>query len=171
MPKQLTPLAALLAALVLAAPAAAQQPTGDTSTQAPVCSGTGESDPGTCTSGDTAAAPPQTIGQPQVITDPASQVDGTVTVPSDGDGPKRGEQHVLDAQRSSSTTPAARRTATQSAGSTATVSATSPASSPAATAAKTLPFTGVNAGYLALAGALLLGTGLAVRRTAVNVRL
>ncbi|MEA2427897.1 MAG: hypothetical protein QOF37_1525 [Thermoleophilaceae bacterium] len=167
--KQLTLLAALFAALAVAGPAAAQQPATDTPTQAPVCSGTGESDPGTCTSGDSAdGAPQQTVGDPQVITDPAAQVDGTATTPSDGDGPLRGEQHVLDARRSSSATPGTPKAAPRAARHTATVSAASPAPAPAATAAtaKTLPFTGVNAGYLALAGALLLGAGLAIRRTA-----
>src|SRR3954464_15531943 len=108
--KALSPLAVLLAALALAGPAAAQDPVTDT-TPAPVCSGTGETDPGTCTS-----AGDQQIGDGQVITDPADEVDGP-TGPDDGDGPtsdepKQGEQHGLgEAATSSSPAPAAPRPA------------------------------------------------------------
>src|SRR4051812_17468774 len=77
--KPLTLPAALLAALAFAVPASAQAPATDTP-PAPVCPGTGENGTPPCTSGD------QAIGDGQVITDPADQVDGP-TVPDDGDRP------------------------------------------------------------------------------------
>jgi hypothetical protein len=145
--RALSPAAILLAVLALAGPAAAQDPAAGT-TPAPVCSGVGENDPGTCTSGD------QAIGQGQVVTDPADQVDGP-TAPDDGDGPpKQGEQHVLS---TSATSPAAAASTTPA--------PAPPTSAPAvARPAKTLPFTGVNAGPLVLMGVLLLGSGLLLRR-------
>ena len=147
--KALPPAAVLLAVLAFAGPAAAQDPATDT-TPAPVCSGTGEADPGTCTS-----AGDQQIGDGQVVTDPASQVDGP-TAPDDGDRPvaqpRQGEQHVLGgAATSSSPAPATHPVAATSA-------------QPAATARKTLPFTGVDARPLALMGAALLLTGWLLRR-------
>jgi hypothetical protein len=147
--RALSPAAILLAVLALAGPASAQAP--DTSTTpAPVCSGVGESDPGTCSS-----AGDQTIGPGQVVTDPADQVDGP-TVPDDGDAPaadsepKQGEQHVLGTTASSPAPVAA---------------PPAPATRPVATTGqKTLPFTGVNAGPLVLTGLLLLGSGMLLRR-------
>jgi hypothetical protein len=154
--RALSPAAVLLAVLAIAGPASAQAP--DTGiTPAPVCSGVGENDPGTCTS---AGSGDQTIGQGQVITDPADQVDGP-TVPDDGDAPatdsepKQGEQHVLGTTASSPAPAAAPAPAATQA----------PATHPvAATSQKTLPFTGVNAGPLVLMGMLLLGSGLLLRR-------
>jgi hypothetical protein len=145
--KALSPAAVLFAMLALAGPAAAQAPATTDSTPAPVCTGTGEADPGTCTS-----AGDQTIGDGQVVTDPAAEVDGP-TAPDDGDrpaaaAPKRGELHVLG--NSASATSAPRATATAR-----------PAAAPSA---KTLPFTGIDAGPLALMGVLMLGTGLLLRR-------
>ena len=158
--KSLSPIAAVLAVLALAGPAAAQDPATST-TPAPVCSGTGENDPGTCTS---AGSGDQTIGDGQVITDPADQIDGP-TVPSDGDGPadepKRGEQHVLGDSATASSDPAP--AAATPAPATRPASTTSGAARPAATP-KTLPFTGVDPGPLVLMGALLLGSGLLLRR-------
>jgi hypothetical protein len=152
--KALSPAAVLLALLALAGPAAAQDPATST-TPAPVCSGTGENDPGTCTSGDQAP-----IGDGQVVTDPANQVDGP-TAPDDGDRPpadppKKGEQHVLGTVTASSPPPATEPAAQ--------AQAPAPSARPAATAAKTLPFTGIDAGPLVLMGVLLLGSGLLLRR-------
>lgn len=160
--KPLTPLAVVLAALALAGPAAAQAPVTDT-TPAPVCSGVGENDPGSCTSGD------QQIGQGQVITDPANQVTGPTT-PDDGDRPadtppKRGEQHVLgDAATASSPAPAAAPAPAPTPVAAAAPAPRSATATATATSAKTLPFTGVNAGPLVLMGVLLLGSGLLLRR-------
>jgi hypothetical protein len=157
--KALSPVAVLLAALALAGPAAAQDPATDT-TPAPVCSGTGETDPGTCTSAGTTGD--QTVGNGQVVTDPANQVDGP-TAPDDGDRPaaepKKGEQHVLGNSATASSP-----TKTSSAPSAAATPAA--ASQPAAAAAspQTLPFTGIDAGPLVLMGSLLLGSGLLLRR-------
>ena len=155
--KALSPAAVLLAMLALAGPAAAQDPVTDT-TPAPVCTGSGEGDPGTCSSADVAD---QQIGDGQVVTDPAAEIDGP-TIPDDGDRPsgkpKRGEQHVLGAV-ATATPPAP----------VAQPAAGSPA--PAATARKTLPFTGVDARPLALMGVALLLTGwLLRRRLAVSPR-
>jgi hypothetical protein len=155
--KALSPAAVLLAVLALAGPAAAQDPAPADTTPAPVCSGVGENDPGTCTSG-----PSQPIGSGQVITDPADQLDGP-TIPDDGDGPaaepKKGEQHVLGDSASASSP--------KTSSAPTTVSAPAPAPTPkpaAATSPKTLPFTGVDAGPLVLMGALLLAGGLLLRR-------
>jgi hypothetical protein len=145
--KALPPAAVLLAVLALAGPAAAQDPATDT-TPAPVCSGTGEADPGTCTS-----AGDQQIGDGQVITDPADEIDGP-TVADDGDrpaaeGPKQGEQHVLGNAASSSSPAPATTTHVQAA---------------AATRPKTLPFTGVDARTLALMGTALILLSWLIRR-------
>jgi hypothetical protein len=145
--KALSPLAVLLAALALAGPAAAQDPFTDT-TPAPVCSGTGETDPGTCTS-----AGDQQIGDGQVITDPADEVDGP-TGADDGDRPAsdepmKGEQHVLGATASSS--------------SPAPAATTQPVAA-AAPRPKTLPFTGVDARQLALMGTALMLLSWLIRR-------
>jgi hypothetical protein len=155
--KALSPAAVLLAMLALAGPAAAQDPATNT-TPAPVCTGTGEGDPGTCSSGGGAD---QQIGDGQVVTDPAAEVDGP-TMPDDGDRPadkpKRGEQHVLGEVATASSPAPVAQPATSS-----------PA--PAATAVKTLPFTGVDARPLALMGVALLLTGwLLRRRLAVSTR-
>jgi hypothetical protein len=157
--KALSPAAVLLAVLALAGPAAAQDPATDT-TPAPVCTGVGETDPGTCTSAGQTGD--QTVGSGQVITDPAAQVDGP-TAPDDGDRPadqpKKGEQHVLgDSATASSPKPSSVPTS---------ASAPTAAPQPAAAAAaspKTLPFTGIDAGPLVLMGVLMLGSGLLLRR-------
>jgi hypothetical protein len=158
MVKPLTLPAALLAALAFAVPASAQAPATDT-TPAPVCTGTGENGTPTCTSGD------QAIGDGQVITDPADQVDGP-TVPDDGDRPadtpKQGEVHVLGGHATATSQPS-RPAATQPA---AAVSPqpTVAARPAAATSPKTLPFTGIDAGPLVAMGLALLGGGLLLRR-------
>jgi hypothetical protein len=158
--KAFPPAAVLLAVLALAGPAAAQDPATST-TPAPVCTGVGESDPGTC-----ASAGDQTIGDGQVITDPAAQVDGP-TAPGDGDHPadqpKRGEQHVLGGSASASSDPAP-APAAAAAPAAATPASASPPAPAAATSPKTLPFTGIDAGPLALMGVLMLGSGLLLRR-------
>jgi hypothetical protein len=152
--KALSPLAVLLAALALAGPAAAQDPVTDT-TPAPVCSGTGETDPGTCTS-----AGDQQIGDGQVITDPADEVDGP-TGADDGDRPasdepKKGEQHVLgNSATASAPAPAAAQPAA--------VTSTQPVAA-AAPRPKTLPFTGVDARQLALMGTALMLLSWLIRR-------
>jgi hypothetical protein len=100
------------------------------------------------------------VGEPQVVTDQATETEPDVTFEDEGseltavdDGtpapePKpdasgrRGEIHVLDAKSSSSPAAAA----------------------PTAAPARTLPFTGVNAGVLALFGAAFLAAGVALSR-------
>jgi hypothetical protein len=124
-----------------------------------------------------ALADDATIGPGQVITDPSAETEPAPPVATDGqvseDPPppdasgRRGEVHVLDGASTSSapsTTPAApvRAAATPAAA----------ATRPAATAsARTLPFTGVDAGALALVGVALLACGsglLAVLRQPVQ---
>ena len=112
----------------------------------------------------------QTVGEGQVVTDPAAETEqvppDTTDVPAADDGApqpepppdasgRRGEIHVLDATASTSPAPSPPAPAQ------APTPATSPA--PVATAAQ-LPFTGVDAGALALIGLALLagGTGLLV---------
>lgn len=172
-----------IAVLAFAAPASAQQATGDVSPVAPVCSGVGENGPSTCSSGDASGAVPQgAVGGGQVITDPADQVyTPTAQSPSDGDiagdapdgngaAPQRGEQHVLAERRSSTrassgtTNAASPRTgaATQPVAARTTATATR---ARAGSAPRELPFTGVNAGYLALVGSVLLAGGIGLRRT------
>ena len=145
--KPLTLPAALLAALAFAVPASAQAPSTDT-TPAPVCSGTGEDGTPTCTSGD------QTIGDGQVITDPADQVDGP-TVPDDGDRPadtpKQGEVHVLAGHASATVQSSA-------------VGSPQTAEPVASASPKMLPFTGVDAAPLVAMGLALLAGGLVLRR-------
>src|SRR3954462_775717 len=150
--KALSPLAVILAALALAGPAAAQDPATDT-TPAPVCSGIGETDPGTCTS-----AGDQQIGDGQVVTDPADQIDGP-TARDDGDRPaepKQGEQHVLgESATASSPAPAAAAPVATS---------TAQAQPTAATIPKTPPFTGVYARQLILTVTALMLLSWLIRR-------
>lgn len=155
------------AAATPATPTQSVAPQGEP--QAPVCSGAG-AEATSCSSGDQAdgadpAAGNGTVGPPTVITDPADQVDAQPQPTADpASPPKRGELHVLGGvSRSSSPAPAAAPSPSQA--QTAAVSETA-VSSHAATASGTLPFTGVNAGYLALAGIALLAGGLATRRLA-----
>jgi hypothetical protein len=109
------------------------------------------------------------VGEPQVVTDQASETepaggvtledDGSEITPADDGTPapepapdasgRRGEIHVLDATSTSSPAPAA---------------STPAAAAPAARPARTLPFTGVNAGLLAALGLALLAAGVALRR-------
>jgi hypothetical protein len=112
------------------------------------------------------AQEPVVVGEPQVVTDQASETEPDATfdddegsdIPAVDDGTpapepapdasgRRGEIHVLDA--TSASTPPAN---------------TPRASAAAATPARTLPFTGVNAGLLALVGLALLASGAALRR-------
>jgi hypothetical protein len=107
-----------------------------------------------------AMAQEPTVGEPQVITDQATETEPDVTLEDEGselnavdDGTpapepepdasgRRGEIHVLDAKSSSSPAAAA----------------------PTATPARTLPFTGPHAAVLALVGLVLLAAGSALRR-------
>jgi hypothetical protein len=146
---------AIAALLALAAPAMAQTAV----------------DPGTTAVQQDGIEPPDdgTVGPGIVITDPAdetepgeqddpsdladatSEVDDAADDADESDPaatPKRGELHVLGA--TASTRPAA--------------VAAQPRAAASATPA-TLPFTGVNAGLIALAGAALLAAGMMVRRT------
>jgi hypothetical protein len=115
------------------------------------------------------------VGPGQVITDPSAETEPAPPVADDGyvsDDPpppdasgRRGEVHVLDSASTSSApsaTPAAPARA-------AVTPARSAAARPAATG--TLPFTGVDAGALALIGVALLACGsglLAVLRQPVQ---
>jgi hypothetical protein len=106
--------------------------------------------------GPAAAAPGDpVVGEGIVVTDPAGEteppevdeepepVSDDVPAPEPDASGKRGELHVLGAETSSSPAPAA---------------------APAAAPADTLPFTGLDAWVLALAGSALLAAGLLVRR-------
>jgi cytoskeletal protein RodZ len=149
----------LIASLVFAAPALAQEP-----------------------------QPDATVGQGQVITDIATEVepppgedDGTDIPPAVDDGTpapepqpdatgRRGEIHVLDSATSSSPTSAApAATPSPAAVPDPAPAAATPARS--AATAKTLPFTGVDAAPLALIGLALVAAGaglLAVLRKPVK---
>jgi hypothetical protein len=124
-----------------------------------------------------ALADDATVGPGQVITDPSAETEPAPPVADDGyvsDDPpppdasgRRGEVHVLDSASTSSApsaTPAApARAAVTPAGTTTRRAATRRAG--------TLPFTGVDAGALALIGAALLACGsglLAVLRQPVQ---
>jgi hypothetical protein len=125
-----------------------------------------------------ALADDATVGPGQVITDPSAETEPAPPVVDDGyvsDDPpppdasgRRGEVHVLDSASTSgapSATPAAPARA-------AVTPAGAAAARPAATGrAGTLPFTGVDAGALALIGVALLACGsglLAVLRQPVQ---
>ena len=154
---------ALLAAAP--APALAQDAGPVVPDEAPVCSGVGDSVT-TCTSGGDVVEEPGTVGPGQVITDPADEVEGPKTSDDSGDQPQeRGELHVLPAAAQQSS-PAPQEQETAGAAPAAQQPAVTAQSPPSGTAgAKTLPFTGVDAGPLALFGALLLAAGLGLRRT------
>jgi hypothetical protein len=135
-------LAALMASLVLAGPAMADDTTAVGQGQVITDQAT-ETEPAPAVGGDGSDVPYADDGTP--APEPAPDASG-----------RRGEIHVLGSTTSSNAPP---------------VSAPAPASAPAAaaaapTAAKTLPFTGVNAGALALIGLALLGSGVLVRRAA-----
>src|SRR4051794_21497911 len=141
---------ALLLGLVLAAPAWAQDetttPGSQDQTPAPVCSGTGETaPPDECTSGD-----PQNADDGDTGIDPSE----------DGAGPAepQGEQHVLGETSSSSGS----RQPQGQAATPAPAASPAPAAQPAPAGAQ-LPFTGVEAWQLALAGVLLLAAGTRLR--------
>ena len=158
-------LAAIAAALLAAAPAGAQATGPVVPDEAPVCTGVGETVTSCSSGGDVAEDPatePGTVGPGQVITDPADEIDGPKTSDDSGVKPQeRGELHVLPAAaEESSPAPQPSSSAAQATQPVATAPAT-----PAAGSAKTLPFTGVDAGPLALLGALLLAAGLGLRRT------
>ncbi len=113
------------------------------------------------------ADPSAPLGPGAVITDDAGQTE-PAPVPSDGavdpSPPKRGEVHVLDTATASSPPPPAANTSAVPAAAAAPVA--TPRRTTAAPARATLPFTGVNAGLIALIGAAMLATGLAVARVA-----
>jgi hypothetical protein len=123
--------------------------------------------------GGVVPAPDPTVGPGQVVTDPASETEPAPTagVPAATDGvaqelpadqPKRGEVHVLGGATASSTPPAAAASPAQAA---------APVARTASGGRKTLPFTGVDAGALALVGLGLLAAGsglLAVLRQPVQ---
>ena len=156
-----TLLAALAATLCLAGPAYAQQGTLVIPDEAPVCTGVGDTTTG-CTSDGTDPAA-ETVGQGQVITDPAAEIeDVDASVRS---APKRGSMEVEGGTtassgaepESSAVAPAADAPAVAAPAQVTTAAPSSPA-------AKTLPFTGVDAGPLALIGALMLLAGIALSR-------
>jgi hypothetical protein len=138
---------AVLAALLLAAaPAFAQD--------APVCTGTGDEVV------DCGTSEEPTVGDPDVITDPADEIDEEG--PAEPVDP-RAEQHVLgDSAEASS--PAAPRPQAAGTSSAAPAVPASPTATAAASPAERLPFTGVDAWVLALAGSLLLAAGLRMRQ-------
>jgi hypothetical protein len=150
-------LVALLATFLLAAaPAFAQDP-------APVCTGTGDAT-ADCTSG-----PPTepTVGDPEVITDPADEVEPPAAEnPVDDDA--RAEQHVLSDTAVAHHHERATGSGSRVAETAAPAPAATPvaASTPSTASAGQLPFTGVDAWLLALAGSGLVAAGLAVRRLA-----
>ena len=158
-----TLLAVLATALVLAAPAYAQEPT--------VCSGTGDTTTG-CTPGDQSTAADEPVGDGDVISDPAGEVDGDGgddVTDEDFGGPQRGELHVLGAAVASGS----RRGATRPVAARRAASPTRVTRPPVARIARAgrvhkLPFTGVNGAYVALAGAVLLAAGLGLRRATTS---
>ena len=157
-----TLLAAMAATLCLTAPAYAQQGTLVIPDEAPVCTGVGDTTTG-CTSDGTDPAA-ETVGQGQVITDPAAEIeDVDASVQS---APKRGSMEVQGGTsassgaepESSAVAPAADAPPAAAAPAQVTTAA------PSSPAAKQLPFTGVDAGPLALIGALMLLAGVALSR-------
>ena len=166
-----TALAVVAAALCVAAPASAQVAGPVIPDEAPVCTGVGDTVTSCSNAGEAPEDPGATVGSGQVITDPADEIEGP-KVDDDATTPQpqeRGELHVLPAAAQESSAPAAAPAQTS-----ATSPVTGPREDDAAAAraastgtagAKTLPFTGVDAGPLALLGAMLLAAGLGLRRT------
>ena len=166
-------LVTLAATLCVAAPASAQQGELGIPPDAPVCSGVGDVVTGCSNAGD----PPgdaATVGDGQVVTDPASEIEEPPAA-DDSDGrtaPRRGQLHSLGADDRSAGV-AAPQGAPASASDaepaavkrTASATATRVAARPRA-GRGTLPFTGVDAGPLALFGVMLLAGGLGLRRAA-----
>jgi hypothetical protein len=130
---------AVAGALAIASPAAAADTVGE---------GLVITDPAAAT--ETAPPPPVAdSGAEQADSPPAGAVDPGAPPPPDASG-RRGELHVLTSRATSSTPPPAR-----------------PAGAPASRAA-TLPFTGVDAGAVALLGLALLAAGTGVRAWALH---
>ena len=166
-------LATLAAALVFAAPASAQGTGPVVPDEAPVCTGVGDTVTSCSNAGEAPEDPAATVGSGQVITDPADEIDGPKVEDDSGTAQpqERGELHVLPAaaQESSAPTaapaPAATTTTSPVGGPREDDVAAARAASTGTAGAKTLPFTGVDAGPLALIGAMLLAAGLGLRRT------
>jgi hypothetical protein len=135
-------LIALLAFLLLAAPAMAQEPAPTVGSGQVVTDPGSETEPPAAGQDDGSDIPAVDDGTPQP--EPAPDASG-----------RRGEVHVLDSARSRHA---------QSPSPAAVPAQSHAAAAPGRPAATTLPFTGVNAGLLALIGAALLGTGLVARR-------
>jgi hypothetical protein len=158
-----TLLAATAAALCLAAPASAQQGTLVVPDEAPVCTGVGDATTACTTDGTDPT--PETVGEGQVITDPAAEIEDVDA--SVENAPKRGTMAIEGGTSASSSAQAESAPVTQAAVSDE-VAAVAPADAAQGTvtgpSAGTLPFTGIDAGPLALMGALMLLTGLALRR-------
>ncbi len=159
-----TLLAALAATLCLAAPAYAQQGTLVVPDEAPVCTGVGDTTTA-CTTDGSDPTPEPTVGEGQVITDPAAEIDDVDA--SVEAAPKRGTMEIEGGTSASSSAepesaavaPVADTSARPAAPAQVTTAAPSSSS-----AAKELPFTGVDAGPLALMGALMLLAGIALSR-------
>jgi hypothetical protein len=163
-----TLLAVTAAALCLAAPASAQQGTLVIPDEAPVCTGVGDTTTACTTDGTDPGG--ETVGEGQVITDPADEiedVDSSVEA-----APKRGSLEIEGGTSASSSAEPASAPAAPAvpAAADAAPAAGAPAqvttAAPSSPSAKTLPFTGVDAGPLALIGALMLLAGLGLRRVA-----
>ncbi len=158
-----TLLAALAATLCLAAPAYAQQGTLVVPDEAPVCTGVGDTTTA-CTTDGTDPTPEPTVGEGQVITDPAAEIDDVDA--SVEAAPKRGTMEIEGGTSASSSaepeSAAVAPVADTSAGAAAPAQVTTAA--PSSSAARELPFTGVDAGPLALMGALMLLAGIALSR-------
>jgi|SRR5947209_16844136 len=133
----------------------------------------------------------QTVGQPNVITDPASQVNGTTTPapalppappaqPQTSGGNQQAQlspqnttppplhvtQQLIGHRPSLSNATRAVSTSTPAAATQAVASTPSPhtATASAGSSRPQLPFTGIDAWQIALVGVALLGSGLALRR-------
>jgi hypothetical protein len=157
-----TLLAAMAAALCLAAPAYAQQGTLVVPDEAPVCTGVGDTTTACSTDGSDPAEP--TVGEGQVITDPAAEIeDVDASVES---APKRGTMELEGGtSASSSAEPASSPAPAPVSDEVAAIAPADAAKSvQSGPSAETLPFTGVDAGPLVLVGALMLLSGLALRR-------
>ena len=158
-----TLLAALAATLCLAAPAYAQQGTLVVPDEAPVCTGVGDTTTA-CTTDGSDPTPEPTVGEGQVITDPAAEIDDVDA--SVEAAPKRGTMEIEGGTSASSSaepeSAAVAPVADTSAPAAAPDQVTTAA--PSSSAAEKLPFTGVDAGPLALMGALMLLAGIALSR-------
>jgi hypothetical protein len=156
-------LTVLAASLCLAAPAYAQSPA--VPDEAPVCEGVGDTTT-SCSSGGDPADQPETVGDPEVITDPADEIEGPPREDSGDTEPQRGELHVLGSREASSSQAPAPAPAVAAAQAPAE---SAPADQQIRTSAHPkgqLPFTGPDAGPLALIGLMLLAGGLGLRRVA-----